>query len=310
MVLIVFLGRSDDWRFFRGILSDMMIYFKVGNKGLIMIERWFGNSDDAWVSMRNKMMYVVGSLFLLVSSFIIGKNPCFYPYFSSTSTTFLLSLRIYQYTCKNWHLYMLDYCYFANILLIYSVFSDFPSNLSYIIYSNGVLMLTSVFTFGNTLTPHMLEYFTTCYMHLNPAIVVFLSKYYGCSSYSCNIVEAFKYSLSIYIFFLIIYSLLIFKILKSYWKKNNVPNMYTYFLNSFFFKIIFNKIPESLHEFCYLVFQVLSFSLVVFSSYFICLDDRIFAVMIFVSLVYAIWRAGLYYLDYLPNKNHKKKIIA
>lgn len=39
----------------------------------------------------------------------------------------LYGLRFYLYRAKNWHYYMLEFCYFANVLLLVEVWL-FPNN--------------------------------------------------------------------------------------------------------------------------------------------------------------------------------------
>ena len=62
-----------------------------------------------------------------LSAYWLGASPqTFYKYYTVKAVV-LYSARFYLYKAKNWHYYMLEFCYFANILLLLEVWV-FPRN--------------------------------------------------------------------------------------------------------------------------------------------------------------------------------------
>ena len=56
-----------------------------------------------------------------LSAYWLGGSPqTFYKYYTAKAVV-LYGSRFYLYKSKNWHYYMLEFCYFANILLLLEV---------------------------------------------------------------------------------------------------------------------------------------------------------------------------------------------
>ena len=56
-----------------------------------------------------------------LSAYWLGASPqTFYKYYTVKAVV-LYTARFYLYKAKNWHYYMLEFCYFANILLLLEV---------------------------------------------------------------------------------------------------------------------------------------------------------------------------------------------
>ncbi len=61
------------------------------------------------------------SLIRSLSAYWLGASPqTFYKYYTAKAVV-LYGSRFYLYKAKNWHYYMLEFCYFANILLLLEV---------------------------------------------------------------------------------------------------------------------------------------------------------------------------------------------
>lgn len=77
----------------------------------------------------------VASLICSLSAYWLGGSPqTFYKYYTAKAVV-LYGSRFYLYRSKNWHYYMLEFCYFANILLLLEVWV-FPQSPTFHKVSN------------------------------------------------------------------------------------------------------------------------------------------------------------------------------
>lgn len=74
-----------------------------------------------------KMVCPTCSVACSLSAYWLGASPqTFYKYYTCKAVV-LYGSRFYLYKSKNWHYYMLEFCYFANILLLLEVWV-FPNS--------------------------------------------------------------------------------------------------------------------------------------------------------------------------------------
>jgi len=87
----------------------------------------------------------------------------------------LYAIRYYLYRKAKWQFFLIDVCYFVNLLIILWAFF-FPKDarifLALYSFSNG-LPLWSVVLYRNSIVPHSLDKLTSCYLHLMPAVLLF-----------------------------------------------------------------------------------------------------------------------------------------
>ena len=213
----------------------------------------FGTKNAKWVDLRNKLFYVASMIYLLGSAFLIGSNPCLYPRVSSIGTSILLFFRLFQYPSKNWHLYLFDICYFANVLLIIGSLYEADDELMHANFAFSILLLSGVVTYGNSLVPHCLEIFTTCYIHINPAVTMLVIKLGKCYSFQCSatyfITSASKYYFGQVAFYYVV----IIIVMRPYWEKNNIQNLFTYWVNDKTFGFVIKSSPKHLQGIIYIV---------------------------------------------------------
>lgn len=263
-------------------------------------DKYFGNQNPSWTVQRNKVAYLVGSCYMLASAFIIGYNPCLYAKFSSIGTTILLLLRIFQFTYKNWYLYLIDFCYYVNILFIYSSFSEPNQNLLHAVYGYSFAILPSVILYGNTLTPHCLELFTNAYIHLNPCLAFAVIQLGKCNEFECDFRHFLQTGSEYYFYHVGFYYVLIFLVVQPFREDRPIANLYSYWIKSLGMEKNAKKFPKFLqgivYLFCLGIFHVIGIS----STTFACNSNMVCAGSVGICAIYAIHRAGNYYLVYLP----------
>ena len=266
----------------------------------------FGNDNADWVELRNKLFYVLAMSYILVSAFIAGHSPCTYPRFSAIGTSVLLFFRIFQYTHKNWYLYFFDFCYYVNVLFIVAFLYGADDSLMHTVFSFSILVLSGVTTYGNSLVPHSLEMFTTCYIHVNPAVAIALMKLNKCYHYKCELTHIVKSLIWYNLLHIFFYYLIIIIVLRCFWEKYKTPNLFYYWLNSPNIGPLINSVPKYSQGLIYMAMVMTNNIFLVFVSYLLCESDLIFVLVIITNLIYVLYRGANYYLIYLPRRYNKE----
>lgn len=260
---------------------------------LKLLSHFFGDEYTDWVIQRNKLVYLIGTIYILASAFLIGFDPCSYPKFSATGTAVLLFFRIFHFYSKNWHLYLIDFCYVGNLIFI--VVSHFDSSFANICFLYSFIMLSSVVTFRNSLLPHSFEIFMNCYIHINPAVSMVIGKISKCYDIQCSLVHV-QAAVEFYSFYAICYLVLMFILLKKYWKEQNVPNLYSYMSNAQGWRLIFQGRPDWAHGILFMLTHGVYNITWIFFGYLVCPYENFLVLYTIAHVMYSIYNAGNYYV--------------
>ncbi|KAK9844314.1 hypothetical protein WJX74_000680 [Apatococcus lobatus] len=110
---------------------------------------------------RDKIGFFLGIANICLTAFWMGKQPGTFFYWYTIKAVALFSTRYYIYSQKHWQYYMLEYCYFSNLLLLLEiVFAHLSGPLSW-----------SIPAMRNSLVLHDLDKLTSLFMHMSPALV-------------------------------------------------------------------------------------------------------------------------------------------
>ena len=123
----------------------------------------------------DKYCFVFGALMLISYSYVIAKWPHYGIYwYVSIILPFLIAVRLIYYLQIGWHLYVSDFCYFGNVLLIYYIMFD-PKNdmLFKVCFLNGSGLLSiAIKAMRNSLVFHKLDNITSLSIHAIPMTMV------------------------------------------------------------------------------------------------------------------------------------------
>jgi hypothetical protein len=125
------------------------------------------------ILLRDKIAFLLGSCQLWAVAYWLGWSPSTFYKLYSAQVVVLMALRYGWYRSKKWHYYMLDFCYYGNLLLLIHLWL-LPRNLllSKVTYAFNTGVLTwSVVAFRNSLVYHDLDKVTSVFLHLGPACV-------------------------------------------------------------------------------------------------------------------------------------------
>ena len=180
----------------------------------------------------------VRSIFLVsILAFTLGNNLYYYLIVLFLIHTYLLAYRVIRFWIERWLMYMIDYCYIGNILLIYfNLFARNNIDIFLSIYSmtSGVISL-AVIVCDNHADLTNTDFLTSCSIHTLPLITMWAVRwkhrlYDNYLEYKGNIIdtENIKFQLDdifikvllypflYWIFWAIIYFILNTKILRKY----------------------------------------------------------------------------------------------
>lgn len=265
-----------------------------------IFSKLFDDTDKTFARNRNVFSYTCLGSFLIFSVFILSKYPCMYLKFSSVATGCFLIIRIIHYVKKRWFLYLFDYCYIVNLIMIYLAFNS-TNRISY-----GTLLATTfypiinVYRYQNSLVLHNQEIFFTCYMHLNPTVALSAAYISGCiditTDFSEYLIEALKWHTAYAAF----YFPLLFIVIKPFWMKYKIPNLYSYHSQEPFYQKIWGGRPVWFGGLFVYAVQVLFILYAAFISYFVIGNHRNLVGLLCIVVIYTLYRAATYYIDYMP----------
>lgn len=129
----------------------------------------------------DKVVFTIGVIIIMTFCYTVGKYPhgLFYDYMTALTVS-LLFLRVFQYTSMGYHWYIIDFCYYANVLVLYMVnYAPKDDQLFKIcfLFSNGTLGL-SVWMFRNSLVFHKLDILTSLAIHVVPLLTMYHARWF------------------------------------------------------------------------------------------------------------------------------------
>eukprot|EP01134_Creolimax_fragrantissima_P006853 CFRG6853T1 len=117
---------------------------------------------------------------VILTSYLVGGHHEWLPHYYTVKAVTLLPFRYVIYNSKKWHYFMLDFCYYANfILLFYLWVVPYSAELFMVLYAltHGPL-IWAVPLFGNALVFHSADKMTSAFIHLSPPLLTHTIRYY------------------------------------------------------------------------------------------------------------------------------------
>lgn len=131
--------------------------------------------------MIDKLSFIISVIILLSFTCFISKYPNdhFYTYYLSLTTVMFISRSVHYYSTGA-HYYMIDFCYPANYILMWVVYSN-SRHVTLIktcfLFAHGILAF-SIVLFKNSLVLRKLEKLTSLGVHYLPVISTYLIKWF------------------------------------------------------------------------------------------------------------------------------------
>ncbi|XP_048745841.1 uncharacterized protein LOC125658593 isoform X2 [Ostrea edulis] len=139
------------------------------------------NCKKEWKKSRvvEKFVYLVAVITIIFLTHATVYAQWLLPYYYAVSTPVLILIRIIMY-CKNkWQYFLLDFCYFANILWYIFIWIPGSGEMFAVVFalSNGPLIWAMV-VYRNSLVFHSTDKVTSAYIHILPALLSFGIRWY------------------------------------------------------------------------------------------------------------------------------------
>eukprot|EP00457_Paulinella_chromatophora_P005142 gb/GEZN01005156.1/.p1 GENE.gb/GEZN01005156.1/~~gb/GEZN01005156.1/.p1 ORF type:complete len:527 (-),score=69.58 gb/GEZN01005156.1/:186-1766(-) len=128
-----------------------------------------------FVRFVDRVSFVAGVGLMLLSEYVVLMRPDLLVEFYSVLTLVLMVVRYFSYHALKFHYFMIDFCYFAQVLLVYYIWVE-PSN--HVLFqaafsiANGPL-LGAIIMWSNSLVFHDWDKVTSIFIHVWPALVTY-----------------------------------------------------------------------------------------------------------------------------------------
>lgn len=130
--------------------------------------------------LRHKLTFVLSTLLSFLAAYWLGRSPETFHRLYTAQAVVLFALRWATYRWQRFHYYLLDFCYFANLLLLAQLWL-WPTSVPLIrvcfAFNCGPL-LWSIVLFRNSLVFHSLDKITSHFMHWFPALVSWATRWH------------------------------------------------------------------------------------------------------------------------------------
>ena len=101
-------------------------------------KRW---SDSKTITLREKVSFIASCMNIFISGYLIGAHPEWFHYWYAAQLIYFMPIRLVTYHQRGMHYFLVDLCYFVNLLTVLSIWV-FPR-------SKRLLVSTFCLAFGN-----------------------------------------------------------------------------------------------------------------------------------------------------------------
>eukprot|EP01006_Ploeotia_vitrea_P023356 TRINITY_DN55799_c0_g1_i1.p1 TRINITY_DN55799_c0_g1~~TRINITY_DN55799_c0_g1_i1.p1 ORF type:complete len:327 (-),score=31.41 TRINITY_DN55799_c0_g1_i1:619-1599(-) len=122
-----------------------------------------------------KVLFTYGVLNIVLSNLALQYHPKYLTYAYGIKLIFYLSWRIASYWWQRYIYFMLDFCYFANLIVLLTFFV-FSNNLMLFKVSFAMTtgpLLFAIIAWRNSLVFHSIDKMTSIFIHITPTITIF-----------------------------------------------------------------------------------------------------------------------------------------
>lgn len=136
---------------------------------------------EPFLRAKDKFSFLLGVMMILFTEYILISHPSLLYLVYTIVLIPLLAWRFFSYHQHKHHYFMLDFCYFDNVLLILYLYV-YPSNpkMFKLIFalSNGPLLM-AVIAWSNCLVFHDIDRVTSLFIHLYPPLVLYAERWHN-----------------------------------------------------------------------------------------------------------------------------------
>lgn len=107
----------DEWRKRVPPPDEQLQKYRKRMKGSVdrFSERW---TDSKNVTTREKVSFIAGVLNIFISGYLVGAFPEYFHLWYTAQLCYFYPVRFYTYHKRGYHYFLVDLCYFVNLLLL------------------------------------------------------------------------------------------------------------------------------------------------------------------------------------------------
>ncbi|ELU16598.1 hypothetical protein CAPTEDRAFT_101188, partial [Capitella teleta] len=121
---------------------------------------------------------------ILLITFMLTRAPWLMSYYYAVTLPILMIIRAVNYSKYKWQFFLLDFCYFANLVTYVFIWAlPWQPEFSAVVFGicNGALPWAAII-FRNSLVLHSVDKVTSVFIHLLPSILTFCIRWYPADS--------------------------------------------------------------------------------------------------------------------------------
>jgi len=126
-----------------------------------------------FVRTKDKLTFVLGVVNVCLTPYLLGGHPHLVAPYYAIKALLLIGFRFFSYKQLNWHYFLFDFCYFANLWLLFYLYLLPQNSLLFAIcfgMANGPL-IWAIPTWRNSMVFHSIDKITSVFIHVGPPIV-------------------------------------------------------------------------------------------------------------------------------------------
>jgi len=132
-----------------------------------------------FIKFKDKVSFTLGVVNFGVVIYLTGALPGLMPVVYSAKLVLLIFIRLYLYRKEKWGYFLLDFCYFANLLmLLYLWAAPGSSSVFKAVFAvaNGPLGV-AIIAWRNSLVFHSLDKTTSLFIHIEPPLLCYIIRH-------------------------------------------------------------------------------------------------------------------------------------
>jgi len=273
----------------------------------------------------DKLSFIMGVVFLIGNTFMLGRHPNgLYYVWHCFVISFYMLCRLLYYKRLQWHYYLFDFCYWANVVIIYFIAVE-PKNLDLFmclfIWSSGPLACT-IGALKNSMIFHKIDHLTSLCIHAIPLVTSFNLRWTTLPyeqtlppeeryfvSFDLDEMDDydfvrrfFFYPFLLYVLWAVAYYLKIFVVSSRKIQERNYECMFVHVMRQNVFKKLLapfgTKFAPCLFMVCHLLFYTISAAL----AYFCMKSFWFHASFVAFWVLVSVWNGANFYMEYFATK--------
>ncbi|KAK1770497.1 putative f-box protein [Phialemonium atrogriseum] len=127
-------------------------------------------NDTKVITLREKVSFIFGVMNIFISGYLLGGFPQYFHLWYTAQILYFMPIRFYTYHKRGYHYFLADLCYFANFLLILSLWI-FPGSkrlftaVYCLAFGNNAV---AIIMWRNSLVFHSFDKVTSLFIHIMP----------------------------------------------------------------------------------------------------------------------------------------------